>query len=443
MSNAERSGNDLLGRARAAHPSSRGARAVRRGAPADKPTIISGAAHGSRPGDAPARRMLPLTPVDPSARRPVDRELAILAPLELPPASAGYASRLPIVPRENYEPLGLVAAGGIGRIRRARDERLDRQVALKELLYEADPAAEERFVREALITARLTHPGIIPVYEAGRWPSGEPFYAMKLVSGRSLADVIEAAPTLAERLALVPHVRAVAEAVAYAHSKHIIHRDLKPANILVGEFGETVVIDWGLAKDLSRRGDPGAPRSAPSRRQPLDAYARAVSEAESLTMLGAVIGTPAYMPPEQASGQPVDQRADVYAIGAILHHVLAGRPPYGGPTPGAILRGVLKGPPPIPRGEQPIAHDLLAIVQKAMARDPAARYPSARELADDLRRFQTGQIVGAHTYSPAARCASATSPTARSTHCPVMRVRSPRWPSRPTARSSPRRGSTT
>src|SRR6185436_17041335 len=121
-----------------------------------------------------------------------------------------------------------------------------RTVAVKELLRRNDPSNEARFMREAMITARLEHPGIVPVIEAGRWPNGEPYYVMKLVEGRSLKELIAGRKTLAQRLALLPHVIAVAEAVGYAHSQDVIHRDVKPANVVVGEFGETVVVDWGL-----------------------------------------------------------------------------------------------------------------------------------------------------------------------------------------------------
>lgn len=307
--------------------------------------------------------------------------------------------RLPTVERENYEILGEIAVGGIGRIRRAREDRLGRPVAIKELLGEASPVVEARFVREALITARLQHPSIIPIYEAGRWPSGELFYAMKLVAGRSLAEVLEGR-SYAQRLELLPHVLAVAEAIAYAHSRHILHRDLKPSNILVGEFGETLVIDWGLAKDLSEYQQPPVAGLAPSRGPAFDSYSRDGTTYESLTMTGAVIGTPAYMPPEQAAGTAVDERADVYAIGAILYHVLAGCPPYGGSSPMDVVRQVLTGPPaPLQQQQRGIAQDLSTIVEKAMARARRTRYPTALELADDLRRFQTGQIVGAHVYS--------------------------------------------
>ena len=165
-------------------------------------------------------------------------------------AAARVASVLPLVNDDRYDVRDEFARGGLGRIFRAHDKRLARPVAVKQLLAGGSEAAR-RFIREALITARLQHPAIVPIYEAGRWPSGEPFYAMKLVSGRSLDQVIRGKKTLSERLTLLPNVIAVAEAIAYAHSQRIIHRDLKPANVLVGSFGETVLIDWGLAKDLS------------------------------------------------------------------------------------------------------------------------------------------------------------------------------------------------
>src|SRR5262249_39665936 len=160
-------------------------------------------------------------------------------------------------------------------------------------------------------------------YEAGRWPTGEPFYAMEMVRGVSLDHVIPGKRTLDERLALLPNVIAAADALAYAHSQHIIHRDLKPGNVLVGKFGETVVIDWGLAKDLENPND-APPKPAAPVPFPTDA-----ADA-GLTVAGSVMGTPSYMPPEQARGEVVDERADVYSLGAILYSVLAGRPPYRG-----------------------------------------------------------------------------------------------------------------
>ncbi len=280
----------------------------------------------------------------------------------------------------------------MGRILRAFDVRLGRMVALKELQLRAGGLLEERFRTEALVTARLQHPSIVPIYDVGQWPTGEPFYCMRLVSGRALSEVIAETRTLGQRLALLPHVLAVAEAVAYAHSQHIIHRDLKPANVLVGEFGETVVIDWGLAKDLLPAGaappGEGAGPGSPSIPDP------------GLTMAGTVMGTPTYMPPEQARGQPVDERADVYALGAILYHLLAGAPPYRRHPSEQALQDVLAGPPPpLARREEHVPSDLLALVSKAMAREPQERYRTAKELAEDLRRFQTGQIIGAYQYT--------------------------------------------
>jgi hypothetical protein len=316
-------------------------------------------------------------------------------PSGLDPEPRWSAARLPIVERDSYEIAGEVAHGGVGRILRGRSVHLDRPVAIKELL-EPGEAAAERFVCEALLTARLQHPSIVPVYDAGRWPSGELFYAMKLVSGRSLADVLAAPAPAGPRLSLLPHVIAVAEAMAYAHSERIIHRDLKPANVLVGSFGETVVIDWGLAKDLADEGGPACPAPA----LPEDPPTPPPRAPEGLTLAGAVMGTPAYMPPEQARGASVDARADVYAIGAILYHVLSGVAPYGGGHVRAVLDAVAAGPPPPIEGRDPaLSLDLCDIVRKAMARDPASRYPSARELAEDLTRFAAGQAVGAHRYT--------------------------------------------
>jgi tetratricopeptide (TPR) repeat protein len=299
----------------------------------------------------------------------------IPAPLRAPPA-------LRTVDPARYTERETITQGGMGRIIAARDRRLGRRVAIKEL-REPHPELAARFEREAFLTARLEHPSIVGVHEAGRWPSGEPFYTMKLVPGRSLEEAIAAAPDLERRLALLPRVIAVADALAYAHGKRIIHRDLKPTNVMVGTFGETVVIDWGLAKDLAA--PPDAP-SAPSRPS-------GVGE----TVVGQVLGTPAYMPPEQAAGEAVDERADVYAIGAILHHLLAGEPPSQGGSAAEIVAAVRRAPPRPLRPPAPA--DLIDVVARAMARDPAARYPTARELASDLKKFQAGQLVGAHRYT--------------------------------------------
>ncbi|HEX2570079.1 MAG TPA: protein kinase [Polyangia bacterium] len=316
------------------------------------------------------------------------------APKTTPPRSPPDLTQLDLVDddSERYLVEEELARGGLGRVMRGRDRRLDRPVAIKELIATSEQAAA-RFTREVMVSARLQHPAIVPIYDAARWPNGEPFYTMKIISGRSLKELIDEARGLDGRLALLPHILAVADAMAYAHEQRIIHRDLKPTNILVGHFGETVVIDWGLAKDLSRpEAETESDRAAWS--SPYEVVAH------DLTLVGAVMGTPQYMPPEQARGEPVDERADVYALGVMLYHLLAGRPPYPGETPTAVIAQVQAGPPPaLEHQQRGIPKDLATIVRKAMARDPQARYPSARELAEDLRRFQTGQLVGAHEYS--------------------------------------------
>jgi len=277
---------------------------------------------------------------------------------------------------------GELARGGLGRVLLAHDRRLDRTVAIKEILLET-PAARRRFLREALLTARLEHPAIVPVHDVGRWPSGELFYCMKRVSGRSLLDVLRGTRELRERLILVPNLIAVADAVAYAHAHGVLHRDLKPANVLVGDYGETLVIDWGIAKAY---GDAALGASG------------AAGDASG-TAYGAVLGTPAYMPPEQAHGDEVDVRADVYALGAMLYAVLASGAPFEG-TSAEVLERLRAGPPPPLAERAPGAPaDLVAIAERAMARDPAQRYPTADELVADLRRFQNGQLVAARTYS--------------------------------------------
>ena len=298
------------------------------------------------------------------------------------------ATDLPEISDDKYEIGAEVARGGLGRIISARDRTLGRTVALKKLALD-HPFASARFAREVVITARLQHPSIIPLHEAGRWRDGSPFYSMKLVDGQSLAAAITATRSFADRIALLPHVVDIAEAMAYAHSQEIIHRDLKPANVLVGPFGETVVIDWGLAKDLADPDD--------------DEMVLAVGDHPSSgfdTSDGAILGTPAYMPPEQAAGQAVDARADVYAIGALLYHILGGARPYQEVSPRLILRELGKHPPqPLEELAPELPRDLLAIVNKAMARDAEERYPSAREMAAELQRYTTGNLVGAHHYS--------------------------------------------
>ncbi|HTR54233.1 MAG TPA: serine/threonine-protein kinase [Kofleriaceae bacterium] len=310
---------------------------------------------------------------------------------------------LPEVDAALYRTEREIARGGMGRISAAEDRRLGRPVALKELI---DPASDQttRFEREAIITARLQHPGIVPVYEAGRWPSGEPFFAMKLVSGKPLDQVIDAAPRLGDRLALLPRLAAACDAIAYAHSQRIIHRDLKPSNVLIGEYGETVVIDWGLAKDLDAAETPLSQTRGPRAFVERPSQPKTSTNSSTLTVAGAVMGTPAYMPPEQARGEPVDQRADVFALGAMLYHLLAGKPPYSARTATEVLASAALGRfTPLAQRVKKVPLELRAIVERAMAPSPHDRYPNAGELADELRRFLTGQLVDAHRYTALQR----------------------------------------
>lgn len=277
-----------------------------------------------------------------------------------------------------------LARGGLGRVLRAHDTHLDRVVAIKTLLR-TSPAARARFERETRLTARLQHPNVVPVYDGGVDADGTPFLAMRLVTGRTLGAELEARGDLAGRLALLPHVIAACNAVAYAHHQRIAHRDLKPDNLLVGSFGETLVIDWGLAKDL-------------------DAADEQATEGEetqsggSLTRVGTVVGTPAYMPPEQAGGRPVGVAADVYALGAVLYQTLTGRRPYDGAPD--VVAAVLAGPPtPIVQLAPGAPRDLVTVAEKAMDRDPGRRYPDAQALASDLERFAAGRFVDAHHYT--------------------------------------------
>ena len=325
----------------------------------------------------------------PDDARALDRHLAgcegcqAVAATEVPPDDGPPADDLdlPMISRSAYVFGKEIGRGGMGRVLAARDRRIGRPVAIKEIL-DLSPGMAARFEREARLTARLQHPGIVPVYEIGQFSGGRAFYAMPRLPGTTLREAIAHAHSLPERLALLPVVIAAAEAVAYAHSQRIVHRDLTPANILIGKFGETVVIDWGIAKDLEAS-ETDITDPEPRR------------ESASLTAAGAVIGTAAYMPPEQAGGEPIDERVDVYALGAILYHLLAGHAPYRGPTTEAVLSQLRAGPPP-PVAGPPV---LASIVSRAMARDKSNRYRDAEELVEELKRFQTGKLVSTHRYS--------------------------------------------
>ena len=239
-----------------------------------------------------------------------------------------------------FERLGV---GGMSEVYRFGDDALRRDLAVKVLKAEVcgNAEAEERFVREARLAGSLQHPGVVPIHQLGRLADGRPCYTMKLVRGRTLADLLRDESQEPEHLPrLLAILERVCQAMAYAHSKHIIHRDLKPANVMVGEFGEVQVMDWGLAKELSRS-EPKAPVDVTEEVE----TAAWTEEGAGLSRAGSALGTPAYMPPEQAAGDwdIVDERADVFALGAILCEMLTGRPPYYGANRDELLRRARRG----------------------------------------------------------------------------------------------------
>lgn len=244
---------------------------------------------------------------------------------------------------DRYELKRLHATGGIGRVWLAHDKVMGRDVALKDLRPERssnDLSVRNRFVQEARITGQLEHPGIVPVYElADRSETREPFYTMRFVKGRTLADAVAAYHRARQKkeeesfdlVTLLNAFVTVCKAVAFAHSRGIIHRDLKGQNVVVGDYGEVVLLDWGLAKDLSD--------VATDYRPAIDRNPEALDDLR-LTMEGEAVGTPAYMSPEQATGQieRIDDRTDVYGLGAMLYEILTGQPPFTGSDTNEVIK---------------------------------------------------------------------------------------------------------
>lgn len=294
--------------------------------------------------------------------------------------------------------------GGIGRVLAVRDRHLGREVAFKELL---DPegtveagrsqdgavdlagvsAAGVRFLREARVTGQLEHPNIVPVYELGCREDGTLYYTMKLVRGRTLAEVLREAGTLKDRLDLLTRFQDLCHAIAYAHSRGVIHRDIKAANVMVGEFGETLVLDWGLAKvrglaeEVARGQVPAMP---------------------SVTLDGSLLGTPHHMSPEQAVGdlERVDERTDVWALGTVLYELLTGRKPFRGDSTWDVLEEIRTRPVQPPRALDPqVPAELESICLKALQRDLDQRYADARELAAEIEKYLSGARVSAHEYT--------------------------------------------
>jgi len=278
-------------------------------------------------------------------------------------------------PFGRFEIVGKLGRGGSGIVYRARDPHLGRDVALKVLRFSGDPSMRERLEREARTTARLAHPNIVTLHEAGTL-DGTSYLVMELIPGESLAVRM---PSLAleDKLALLGKV---ARAVAYAHSQGVIHRDLKPGNILIRPGGEPVVMDFGLARSLE--GD-------------LD-----------LTVTGAAVGTPLYMAPEQLLGrrEAVGPRTDIYALGVILYEALAGRPPFQGETIAQVTTRILSEDPVPPERRRPgVPRELSAAALRALEKDPARRYATAWTFAEDLARFGRGEPLSAKPLTLAGK----------------------------------------
>lgn len=313
------------------------------------------------------------------------------------------------------------ARGGIGRILLVHDEQIGRHVILKELLPQSSVSPADttlsqlpgkdspgtpirqsaammaRFLQEAKITGQLEHPSIVPVYELGLRTNGQLYYTMKLVRGNTLAHTIAGCKSLDDRLALMRSYLDICHAMAYAHAKGIIHRDLKPSNVMVGEFGECVVLDWGLAKSCK----------ATSAQE--ESFAKSVEQLQMdseiaegpRTRTRDVLGTPLYMSPEQAraDSSAVGYHSDVYSLGVILFEILANRLPHQWSNTLDTVRRVGSVPPPAIRSVAPeTPPELAAICDKALAFEAGRRYPSARELAEDVERFLEGAVVDAYAY---------------------------------------------
>ena len=317
-----------------------------------------------------------------------------------------------------YKLEGEVARGGMGAILRVWDEDLRRHLAMKVIVGrgEATGAVEpnqlSRFLEEAQVTGQLDHPGIVPVHELGLDPDGRVYFTMKLVKGRDLKAifdlVFEEKEGWNETRALGVLLR-VCEAMAFAHAKGVIHRDLKPSNVMVGEFGEVLVMDWGLARvrghedahDEQLLARSGLAQPAVRTERSLDRDGPL--ESPHRTAEGDVMGTPAYMPPEQARGEieRLSPRSDVYSVGAMLYHLLARQPPYVAPraqwSPVLVLERV-RGGPPRALGEfgRPVPAELVAICEKAMSREAEGRYADMQALAEDLRAFLEHRVVRAY-----------------------------------------------
>jgi serine/threonine protein kinase len=295
-----------------------------------------------------------------------------------------------------YEVIEKIGQGGMASVYKARDRDLDRDVALKVLLgTDANASGKWRLEQEARIIARLEHPGIVPIHDAGILPDGRVYYVMKLVDGKRLDEHAAPGSSVADVLRLFERI---CDAVAFAHSHGVVHRDLKPQNIMVGPFGEVLVMDWGVAKLLQDVG--------PRAHQPDSPGNRSRPAASSGTVNGTIVGTPGYMAPEQSEGlvDRVDERTDIYGLGAILYFLVARH------SPGAAAPHD-DGARPVPGTKLSLVapRSLQAIWQKAIAPKPEERYQSVQELSADISRFLAGEPVTAYRerwFEAAARLLS-------------------------------------
>jgi hypothetical protein len=312
--------------------------------------------------------------------------------------TAPYENALPAeLDSDRYRPLEFLAKGGQGSVFTAEDGEVGRTVALKCLHTSGadDPGVRERFLFEAEVTGRLEHPGIVPVYGLGRDRAGRPYYVMRLIGGATLRDEITeyhtgekaGAERVVEFRRLLRAFTAVCETLAYAHARGVIHRDLKPNNIMLGEYGETLVLDWGLAKRSNVPDVEGAPNTGHETLQ--------VRDAGTLSYTGLAKGTWAYMPPEQARGEwaKVGTASDVFGLGATLYAILTGHAPYEGGDAMERARAARYSPPRALNSDTPRA--LEAVCLKAMAPRPEDRYSGAQELAHDVERFLADEPVSA------------------------------------------------
>ncbi|KAF0242717.1 MAG: serine/threonine protein kinase-related [Planctomycetota bacterium] len=314
------------------------------------------------------------------------------------------------IPAQRYQVKKEHARGGMGRILIAADALMGRDVAIKEILAPGAVATTqdlERFLREARITSQLEHPNIVPVHEIGRNADGSIFYTMKFVRGETMAGRLDATnadksltpgEALAKRLSMLDAFVDVCNAVAYAHSRGVVNRDLKPANVMLGEYGETLVLDWGLAC-VKGQADTNAEKLQGKTRS----FGKApITESSKLTYAGDVLGTPAYMPPEQAQGkiELVDEKSDVYSLGAMLYEIVTGCMPFLFADVNALMNAVKNDKPlPILTREREAPPELAALVESAMERDREKRLASAKQLADEVKAFRDGRALSVYTYS--------------------------------------------